>query len=358
MLGAPLLWAARHTAFPHFCGGERLEECAAEAQRLARARVRCIIDWSIEEDEDEAAWDNNAARKMDVLQRVSEVLGESAAFMPLKLTALLSPGLLERLTVLIELGDGADPLENLSAEDSRLFHEATERLSQLCEVARKHKVSLLLDAEQSNRQPAVHLFARELQRRFNIDGAIVVYDTFQMYLRASQVRLDDALEAARADNYTFAVKLVRGAYIEQEGPLDTVHPAKEDTHRAYDAAAAQLLNAIAQRGRGDASVPSTAVMLATHNRASLEQAVAEMSRLDLQRDDPRVYFAQILGMVDNLTTSLGLAGYNSAKLVVFGNLREVLPWLLRRVQENRDAFGAQAHELPVLRREIRRRVWQ
>merc|ERR1712176_804173 len=101
---------------------------------------------------------------------------------------------------------------------------------------------------------------------------------------------------------------------------------------------------------------TAAVMLATHNRASLEHAVAEMARLGLSRDHPGVHFAQILGMVDNLTNSLGLAGYNASKLVVFGEIREVLPWLMRRVQENRDAFGAQANELPVLRTELKRRL--
>ncbi|CAE7736037.1 PRODH2, partial [Symbiodinium sp. CCMP2456] len=128
-----------------------------------------------------------------------------------------------------------------------------------------------------------------------------------------------------------------------------VHGSKEATDAAYDAAAGQVLARVAQ-GR-----PSAALMLATHNRRSIQQAVTKMEKLGLQRDHANVHFAQILGMVDNLTLGLGRAGYNASKLLVFGEIHEVLPWLLRRTQENRDAFGAQAAEFPVLSRELRRR---
>ncbi|CAK9118073.1 unnamed protein product [Durusdinium trenchii] len=210
-------------------------------------------------------------------------------------------------------------------------------------------IPLLLDAEQSGRQPAVHLLARQLQREFNTEEPIV-YDTVQMYLKASPQRLDQALHYAGQHGYIYAVKLVRGAYIEQERPFGTIFDTKEDTDAAFETAAEKILQAIVTKR------PSAALMLATHNRSSLFNAVQMMEKLGLARNDQRVHFAQILGMVDNLTYALGLAGYNASKLLVFGQIHEVLPWLLRRTRENRDAFGAQAHELPVLRNEIRRRL--
>jgi len=139
-----------------------------------------------------------------------------------------------------------------------------------------------------------------------------------------------------------------------------VHTSKEQTDIAYNNAAARLLSEISVSDvAGDVlgcPVPRAALLLATHNRRSLELATSEMRHLDLARGHCNVHFAQILGMVDNLTNALGLAGYNASKLVVFGEMREVLPWLLRRVQENRDAFGAQAAEMSVLRKELWRRL--
>jgi len=314
------------------------------------------VDWSAEEREDEGAWDANALRKAETLRLSAAALGPSAAFVPVKLTALVSPSLLERLTLARAAGKPsgtgavAGCLPSAGEQDVALLSQALARLKRLCSVARDCGVPLLLDAEQSGRQPAVHLIARELQREFNRGDAVVVYDTIQMYLRAAPEHLEEALADARERGYACAVKLVRGAYIEQEMPLGMVHTSKADTDAAYDAAAARLLAEVAA-GEGRA-----AALLATHNRESIRRAVAEMARLGLAREHQRVHFAQILGMVDNLTNALGLAGYNAAKLVVFGQMREVLPWLLRRVAENRDAFGAQAAELPVLRGELRRRL--
>jgi hypothetical protein len=378
-LGAGIFsWAARHDsgifgsvllpfarpAFAHFCAGETLKDCVAVSKRLeSGACVRCIVDWSVEEREDAGAWDYNSARKAETLQTASNALGESAAFMPVKLTALLSPALLERMTQKTSAGMDheammCDPREGLEISDRELLETALGRLRQLCTVARECRVPLLLDAEQTDRQPAVHALARLLQQEFNVDGQIVIYDTLQMYLKSSEARLEACLAAARDGGYTYAVKLVRGAYIEQEKSGGNVHTSKENTDAAYDAAAAHLLSAIAARetGVGGHSAVRVALLLATHNRQSLERATQEMERLGLARNHHCVHFAQILGMVDNLTNALGIAGYNASKLVVFGEIREVLPWLLRRVQENRDAFGAQAGELHVLRTELLRRL--
>lgn len=348
-MGSALLWIVRRTTFRHFCGGETLQECVKTSQHLAAGgNVRCIVDWSTEEQEDESAWDGNAEKKAETLRLSAEALGANAAFMPIKLTALVSPSLLEQVTSSIASG-APEPLACLDGEERARWDAGLERLRGICRAARDSRVALLLDAEQSGRQPAVHLLARELQSEFN-RGTAVVFDTLQMYLSAAPARLEEAMEASRSGGYTFAVKLVRGAYIEQEMPLGVVHGSKADTDAAYDAAAERLLSAMT----GDGS--QVAVMIATHNRASLLKATATMDRLGLARDHHGVHFAQILGMVDNLTNALGLAGYNASKLVVFGRVEEVLPWLLRRLAENRDAFGAQSLELPVLRAELRRRL--
>lgn len=344
----------RYTAFSHFCGGESLEECVLLARHLqAHAGVKCIVDWSIEESSDSSAWDENLQRKVMTLRRAKEALDSNAAFMPVKLTALLSPSLLERVTSATEnltAPGGSDWKASLSSADCEELCEALVRLQPLCRAALESDIPLLLDAEQSARQPAVHLIAQELQMEFNVGGAAVVYDTIQMYLKSSPGRLATALEAAEAGGYTCAIKLVRGAYVQQERPLGVLHDSKQQTDDAYNAAARQLLSAISSKRL------AAAMILATHNRASMQAVVAEMEQLGMSRNDPRVSFAQILGIVDNLTAALGLSGYNVSKLVVFGEIREVLPWLLRRAQENGDIFGAQGQEQHVLSAELRRRL--
>ncbi|CAK9117718.1 unnamed protein product [Durusdinium trenchii] len=311
-----LLASVRSTAFAHFCGGETLQDCVGRGKHLSSAGVRCIVDWGVEESSEPAAWETNMLRKVETLQRAKEVLGLSAAFMPIKLTSILSPALLERWTAVVQ--DGSQPPEDWHLEEE--VAAALQRLRRICEAAKDAAIPLLLDAEQSGRQPAVHLLARQLQREFNTEEPIV-YDTVQMYLKASPQRLDQALHYAGQHGYIYAVKLVRGAYIEQERPFGTIFDTKEDTDAAFETAAEKILQAIVTKR------PSAALMLATHNRSSLFNAVQMMEKLGLARNDQRVHFAQILGMVDNLTYALGLAGYNASKLLVFGQIHEALDLL-------------------------------
>ncbi|CAL1135816.1 unnamed protein product, partial [Cladocopium goreaui] len=334
-LSKVLLSSVKQSAFAHFCGGESLEDCVATGKQLeAHAGVKCIVDWGVEESSDAKFWDSNTERKVKTLHRAKEVLGSNAAFMPIKLTSLLSPALLERITLEVNHDPNAERGMGWQAwQDEPEAADALQRLRCLCEAAKSLAIPLLLDAEQSDRQAAVHLLARHLQAEFNVQEPIV-YDTIQMYLKASPQRLEEALDSAERHGYIYAIKLVRGAYIDQERSRGSIHSCKEHTDDAFEAATKRLLQAASQR-------PRVALMLATHNRASLWNAVKEMDRLGLARDDPRIHFAQILGMVDNLTWALGLAGYNASKLLVFGQVHEVLPWLLRRARENRDAFGAQ-----------------
>ncbi|CAE7857921.1 prodh, partial [Symbiodinium sp. KB8] len=172
----------RETAFAHFCGGESLEDCVPLAKQLQDAAgVRCIVDWGVEESCDPSAWESNADRKVDTLLQAKKVLGASAAFMPIKPTSLLSPVLLERITSITE--DGASKMtedfrSQLAPADRTEVDEALSRLRRICQAAKDAATPLLLDAEHSHRQPAVHLLAQELQKEFNRDEA-VVYDTIQ-----------------------------------------------------------------------------------------------------------------------------------------------------------------------------------
>jgi len=273
-------------------------------------------------------------------------------------------------------------------------------LRELCSGAAAARVPLLLDAEQSHRQPAIRLIARTLSAQFNRTPLPIVYDTHQAYLRGAESVLSQELRHARAGGYTLAVKLVRGAYLTAERARDaerddassevssvaseqdggagvgesggqrpqprrgaTVHESKEETDGSYDRCATMLLAAattgVPGAGAGaDLTNPAAgALLLATHNRASARAVAEQMQKSGTALDHPRVHFAQILGMADDLTFSLGLGGYNALKLVPFGAFEEVLPWMLRRLEENQSALGAAAIERPLLRAEVGRRMF-
>ena len=334
-LARPALLAARHTIFTHFAAGETLHDVRVVAARLGAAGVRCIVDHATEESTEASARAHNLERKLALLAELRAELPAAAAFVPVKLTALVDPAALERAT--------ASP-----SDADALLAEGVAQCRPLCEAARAASIPLLLDAEQTPRQPAIMRIARALSAEFNPRGAApTLYNTHQMYLRGARATLDEEAAHAAEAGYVLAVKLVRGAYMQTE-PAAALQPSKGATDDAYDGAAALLLERVADGGG--------ALLLATHNRRSLQKLGERMAELGLARDDPAVHAAQILGMADDATYGLGAAGYNALKLVPYGAFDELLPWLLRRLEENSSILGAAAEERPLLRRELRRRV--
>jgi len=246
---------ARATVFRQFVAGESLAEVAAAAKELKVSGIRCIVDHSTEESEAASARALNLQAKLNMLSTVSHELDERCAFVPVKLTALVSPALLERITAVVEgqpllAGNGTDlpavidaaqllPAERADLEDS------FDALHALCGRASAVGIGLLFDAEQTHRQPAIHLIARLLMREWNRGALTVVYDTHQAYLVGTRERIQAELELAQLHGYTLGVKLVRGAYraTEMARGSTRLQPSKEATDDEYDRCAALLLEA-------------------------------------------------------------------------------------------------------------------
>jgi proline dehydrogenase len=229
------------------------------------------------------------------------------------------------------------------------------RIDGLSALAQKLNVRLMIDAEHSYYQPAIDYITKKLTKKYNINYP-VIFNTCQLYLKDSKQRLLTDLDRAKRGQYHFAAKLVRGAYMVHERKRaveldldDPIHATIEDTHINYNSCVKEMIQRIAQ---GE----SVEIMIASHNQKSVEHAIECMNAHKLSQDSG-IYFGTLLGMSDNLSYTLGLSGYKAYKYVPYGKIEEVMPYLIRRAQENSDALSGAVKELTMIQQEIRRRIF-
>ena len=249
-----------------------------------------------------------------------------------------------------------------SADEVALMRRTSERLHTLAEEAAKCGAKLLIDAEHRKYQPAIDNLVLELQRKYNAKSSTnrpVIFNTYQCYLKDSKERAITDLKRSERFNFHFAAKLVRGAYMLHERERaktlnieDPIHETAVATHRNYDEVVEHLLRYRSSSSSG----PGLEIMVASHNETSIRNAIGIMNELGLDPDDECVHFAQLLGMSDHLTFTLGRAGYSTYKYLPYGKVSEVVPYLIRRAQENGDVLGNTGTELSLLHKELRRRV--
>lgn len=266
----------------------------------------------------------------------------------------LAPEDLHTLTAQCRL-EGPLARSTLSEEERKLVKRMRQRIDTLAALAESLGVRVMIDAEHTYFQPAIDNITYNLAKRFNKKYP-VVFGTYQMYLKDSQHRLLIDLHRANKGQYKFAAKLVRGAYMVLErqraidlGLDDPIHNTIEDTHNNYNTAVKEVIKRI---GEGQ----DVEIMIASHNQGSVETAIQCMQDQKLP-PSAGVYFGQLLGMSDHLSFSLGAAGYKAYKYVPFGEIHEVMPYLIRRAQENSGLMSGAPKELGMLSKEIRRRIF-
>jgi len=242
-------------------------------------------------------------------------------------------------------------------EEIELLDAVYNRGCKLAKEAAKSGVRLLIDAEQVRYQPAIDNLVLGLQRRFNMEDKPVVYNTYQLYLRDALERLRTDVTRSERFGFHFGAKLVRGAYMESERELakelnfdDPIHQTIEETHKFYDNAVNYLLR---HSSKTDLNVE---MMCATHNQASIINAIESMNYFGIDRSASTICFAQLYGMSDQLTFNLGKNGYRSYKYVPYGKVEEVMPYLLRRARENSAIIGGATEENNRIRAEVKRRL--
>ena len=338
-LHLPMKWLMKPTIYSHFCGGETLEECAPVVDRLAEHNVRSILDYSVEGKESE---EDIAAALEETLRAVR--YAASRDDIPF---AVFKPTAFAPLTILEKAAAGELKTDAERAEAAKF----ESRLETLFRTASEADEPIMIDAEETWIQSYVDGIVRRMMERFNTKKAIV-YNTLQMYRHDRLAFLEQALREAEKGGYVLGIKLVRGAYMEKEraraeklGYPSPIHPDKAATDKAYDDALTFCLE----------HIDRISVFNGTHNEASCLHLMDLLRRKALRPDDPRVYSSQLFGMSDHISFNMAREGYNVAKYIPYGPVKHVLPYLIRRAEENTAVAGQTGRELGLLTAERRRR---
>ena len=344
-MGFPINGILRNTVFKQFVGGETLEDSARTAKLLGSYGVQVILDYGVEAKEGESNFD-------DVTSHIIEAIDFAATqnnipFISVKITGIASHVLLEHLNEAPRLRSGIHDSESENASWQRV----RERMYAICDVAQEKVVGILLDAEETWIQDPIDRLAIELMKEYNKEK-VVVYNTYQLYRNDRLHFLQLSHRLAKEGGFLLGAKLVRGAYMEKEreraiklGYTSPIHLNKEATDKDFDAAATYCIS----------NKDTISLLLATHNEASNIAIASAMTNLSFEKNDQHVHFSQLFGMGDHITFNMAVQGYNVSKYLPFGPINEVIPYLMRRAEENTSVNGQTNKELVLLKTELARR---
>ncbi len=329
----------KRSIFEQFCGGETIAECRPATAALGEYHIGTILDYSVEGDGNDRSYDHT---RDEVLATIDEAHRSAhIPFSVFKVTGVANVAILEK----IQAGQA------LTTAEEAAHARAVGRVEALCARAHQHGVRLFFDAEESWFQRTIDQLAYDMMARYNQQTAIV-WNTYQLYLHDRLHALTAAHHAAIAGGYFIGAKLVRGAYMEKEarvarqrGQATPINPTKQATDDLYDAALRYCVT----------HLDRISLCAGTHNEASSLLLTQLMQQAGLSPGDTRVWFAQLYGMSDNLTYNLAHAGYNTAKYLPYGPVAAVMPYLLRRADENTAIAGQSSREFLLIQKEIRRR---
>ncbi|MEZ4907297.1 MAG: proline dehydrogenase family protein [Saprospiraceae bacterium] len=333
---APLL---KNTIYKHFCGGNTLEEVSRVVEKLEKYNISVILNYGVRGKHSEEEFDKTA----DAMHRTLDyaIKNKNITTISCKPSGLIEHDLLEKVTANKSL---------TPAEETR-YNRGVERLRKLLSRAHDNKVTVHLDAEETWIQGAIDDIALELSKEFNKDFPTVI-NGIQLYIKDKLDFLKYSLEHAKTHNYIAAVKLVRGAYMEKERAraLEMGYPSPicdtlEDTHKNYNAGLKYCVE----------NIDVFHLSNATHNEASCIYLAELMDKNGLPPSHPKILTSQLKGMSDNISFSMASKGYNIQKYIPYGPVKQVIPYLLRRAQENTSVEGQTTRELDLVTIEKKRR---
>ena len=335
----PVEGLIRATVFDHFCGGTTEEDCLSIIDKMYQKGVCSILDYSVEGKEVEDQFDFALQKTLDVLDFVKEK--EAIPF------AVFKPTGFGRFELYEKISAG----KSLDASESEEWQRIVERYDKVCKKAFDLDVALLIDAEESWMQKAADDLALDMMRKYNKTKA-VVYNTAQMYRWDRLDYIKELNEIASLEKFKVGLKVVRGAYMEKENERAKEHgyptpicESKKATDENFDAAIQYMMENLGQMS----------IFVGTHNELSCIKLVVLMEKQQMEPGHDHVWFGQLYGMSDHITYNLSASGFNAAKYVPYGPVRDVMPYLIRRAEENTSVAGQTTRELALLQKEKKRR---
>ncbi|MBG6129792.1 proline dehydrogenase [Aquimarina sp. EL_43] len=335
----PVQGLIRATVFDHFCGGVSEEDCLSVVDKMYDKRVCSVLDYSVEGKEEEAQFDAVLEKTMKLLE-----FADQKDAMPF---GVFKPTGFGRFLVWQKKTEGTP----LNAEEEKEWERIEERFDMVCKKAYDCDVALLIDGEESWMQDAADELVAKMMRKYNKEKAIV-YNTLQLYRHDRLEYLQKLHEEARVYDFKIGVKIVRGAYMEKEnerakekGYPTPICKDKQHTDQNFDTTMKYILE----------NIDDISVFIGTHNEDSSYLAMKLMAELNIAKDDFRVWFGQLYGMSDHISFNQAAEGYNVAKYLPFGPVRDVMPYLIRRAEENTSVAGQTSRELNLLSQEKKRR---
>lgn len=338
-LRLPIEPIVRATIFNQFCGGETQDECMPLVKRMRKENVYTVLDYSVEGKENEEEFDKAADTKIEIIKYAASA--EPIPFAVAKPTGLGRFEIWEKVTANDKLTD----------EEQEEWERIKIRFERVCQAAYDNDTKLLIDAEESWMQDAADNFIEEMMRKFNKEKAII-FNTLQCYRWDRLAYVKAIHERAQEGGFKLGFKTVRGAYMEKENARAKKHgyqtpicEDKEATDVNFNAVMSYCID----------NVDDISQFIGTHNEVSTYMALQLMSQKELHLSDNRIWFGQLYGMSDHITLNLGRVNSNAIKLVPFGPIKDVIPYLIRRAQENSSVQGQTGRELALLREEKHRR---
>ena len=338
-LHLPVKSIIRATVFDHFCGGENEEDCLKVVDKMFTKNVASVLDYSVEGKEDEAQFDAALQMTLKTIEFAREK--ESIPF------AVFKPTGFGRFELYEKLGEK----KALNSNEQIEWNRVVDRFDLVCKTAHEKNVLLLVDGEESWMQDAADELVESMMQKYNKNKAIV-FNTLQMYRWDRMEYLKQLHEKSKASGFHIGMKIVRGAYMEKEhkraeekGYPTPICASKQATDDNYNDAVNYMME----------NINTMAIFAGTHNEESSYLVMNLMQKNNISKDDNRVWFGQLYGMSDNISYNLAANDYKVAKYLPFGPVRDVMPYLIRRAQENTSVAGQTSRELNLIFGERTRR---
>ncbi|HQV05874.1 MAG: proline dehydrogenase family protein [Chitinophagaceae bacterium] len=354
-VGLPVKGLIRSTIFSQFVGGETLEATKIVAQKLGEYNVQVILDYGVEGKEGEENFEEACEKFIAVIDYVATQ--PKIPYISVKVTGLARFALLEKLDAAMHQLPGSlmkrflAAVDQLPPAEKEEWHRVRHRLMRICSTGVEKNTGVLIDAEETWIQEPVDAITMLMMDSFNKDKAFI-FNTLQHYRHDRLAFLKDSYKAAAERGFILGAKLVRGAYMEKErkravekGYPSPIQIDKESTDKDYNAAVEFCIQHIEQ----------ISLIVASHNEESNMLAAKLMEQNGLPFNHPHIHWSQLYGMSDNITFNLAHAGCSVSKYLPFGPIKDVIPYLMRRAQENTAIKGQTGRELALIKKELKRR---